>query len=179
MQQLPILEGLVATSHPCNNCQPIVLTYHHSPPPLSTSPSSFILLSDSDSDNHHTYISLKSSATIPMSTLATVKPTSSKAPVLTAGDLTPAVAMDFENAAQDFFIAKSVPANKQVLLILPGIKDICICDWITADQARITSLPFNNFIKEYVRTIFRMTGRIRSENLGCSEMSHSKVLSRG
>jgi len=83
-----------------------------------------------------------------MSTLAMVEPTTGKALVLTAGDLTPAVAMDFENATQDFFIAKSVPADKQVLLILPGIKDICIHDWITADQACITSLPFNNFIKE-------------------------------
>ena len=56
--------------------------------------------------------------------------------------------MDFENAAQDFFVAKSVPADKQVLLILPGIKDIRIRDWITADCARISSLPFTDFIKE-------------------------------
>lgn len=83
-----------------------------------------------------------------MSTLATVEPTSGKAPVLTTGDLTPAVAMDFENAAQDFFMAKLVPAEKQVSLILPGIKDIQICDWITADCAHISSLPFNEFIKE-------------------------------
>jgi len=83
-----------------------------------------------------------------MSTLATVEPTSGKAPVLTTGDLTPAVAMDFENAAQDFFVAKSVPPKKQVSLILPGIKDIHICDWITADHACITSLSFDVFIKE-------------------------------
>ena len=83
-----------------------------------------------------------------MSTLATVEPTSGKAPVLTSGDLTPAVAMDFENASHNFFIAKSVPADKQVSLILPGIKDIRIRDWITADHARITALPFNEFIKE-------------------------------
>ena len=83
-----------------------------------------------------------------MSTLAIVEPTSGKALVLTAGDLTPAVAMDFENAAQDFFVAKSVPADKQVSLILPGIKDIRIRDWITADRTRISSLPFTDFIKE-------------------------------
>ena len=83
-----------------------------------------------------------------MSTLATVEPTSGKAPVLTTGDLTPAVVMDFENAAQDFFVAKSVPPEKQVSLILLGIKDIRICDWITADHARITSLSFDVFIKE-------------------------------
>ncbi|EDR02067.1 reverse transcriptase-RNase H-integrase [Laccaria bicolor S238N-H82] len=83
-----------------------------------------------------------------MSTLASVEPTSGKAPVLTAGDLTPAVAMDFENAAQDFFVTKSVPLDKQVALILPGIKDIRIRDWITADRARITTLSFVEFIKE-------------------------------
>jgi len=83
-----------------------------------------------------------------MSTLATVEPTSGKALVLTASDLTPAVAMDFKNAAQDFFVAKSVPADKQVSLILPGIKDIHVHDWIMADQARITSLTFIDFIKE-------------------------------
>ena len=83
-----------------------------------------------------------------MLTLATVEPTSSKAPVLTTGDLTLAVAMDFENVAQDFFVAKSVPPKKQVSLILPGIKDIQIHDWITANRACITSLSFDGFIKE-------------------------------
>ena len=82
-----------------------------------------------------------------MSTLATVELTSGKVPVLTTGDLTPAVAMDFKNAAQDFFVTKSVPLEKQVSLILPGIKDICIHDWITADRARVTSLSFMDFIK--------------------------------
>ena len=90
-----------------------------------------------------------------MSTLATVEPTNGKAPVLTTGDLMPAVAMDFENTAQDFFVAKSVPAEEQVSLILPGIKDIQICDWITVDHARISSLPFNKFIKELHLNFFQ------------------------
>jgi len=51
-----------------------------------------------------------------MSTLATIEPMSGKAPILTTGDLTPAVTMDFENAAQDFFVAKSVPPEKQLSL---------------------------------------------------------------
>jgi len=148
-QQLPILEGLVPTSHPCNNHQLLIPNCSHSPPPVSSSTLSFILSSDSDSDDH-TYIPSKSPLPPPlhMSTLATVEPMSGKAPVLTASDLTPAVAMDFENTAQDFFVTKSVPADKQVSLILPGIKDICMCDWIMADQACITSLTFTNFIKE-------------------------------
>jgi hypothetical protein len=83
-----------------------------------------------------------------MSTLATVDPTSAKAPVLTAGDIAPAVMMDFENAALDFFVSKSVPAEKQVTMIIPGIKDIRIHDWITAEHKRIVALPFADFMSE-------------------------------
>lgn len=59
-----------------------------------------------------------------MSTLATVDPTGAKVPILTAGNISPVVMMDLENAAQDFFVAKSVPANKQVAMVIPGLKDI-------------------------------------------------------
>ena len=45
-------------------------------------------------------------------------------PALTAGDILPVVMMDFENAAEDFFIAKSVPADKQAVMVIPGLKDI-------------------------------------------------------
>jgi len=79
---------------------------------------------------------------------ATVDPTSTKAPVLTAGDISPTVMMDFENAAQDFFVAKSVPTEKQVAMVIPGLKDICICDWITADREHLIALPFVEFMKE-------------------------------
>ena len=83
-----------------------------------------------------------------MSTLTTVDPTSVKAPVLTAGNISPAVMMDFENATLDFFVSKSVPGEKQVTMIIPGIKDIHICDWITAEHDCIVALPFADFMKE-------------------------------
>jgi len=83
-----------------------------------------------------------------MSTTASVEPTSGKAPVLTAGDISPAVMMDFENAALDFFVAKSVPAEKQVTMIIPGIKDLRIRNWITAECERIIALSFANFVSE-------------------------------
>ena len=57
-------------------------------------------------------------------TTATVDPTSVKALVLMVGDISPAVMMDSENAAQDLFIAKSVLADKQVAIVIPGLKDI-------------------------------------------------------
>ena len=83
-----------------------------------------------------------------MSVLATVEPTSVKAPVLTEGDISPTVMMDFENAALDFFVSKSVPVDKQVTMIIPGIKDLHIHDWISADCARLVELPFSDFMKE-------------------------------
>ena len=83
-----------------------------------------------------------------MSVLATVEPTSAKAPVLTEGDISPAVMMEFENTALDFFVSKSVPADKQVTMVIPGIKDLRIRDWIAADRARLIDLPFSDFMKE-------------------------------
>ena len=83
-----------------------------------------------------------------MSTLATVDPTSAKAPILTQGNISPAIMMDFENAALNFFVSKSIPPDKQVIMIIPGIKDLCICDWITAEHACIITLPFADFIAE-------------------------------
>ncbi|EDR15393.1 uncharacterized protein LACBIDRAFT_321191 [Laccaria bicolor S238N-H82] len=83
-----------------------------------------------------------------MSTLASVDPSSAKAPILTQGNISPAVMMDFENAALDFFVSKSIPADKQVTMIIPGIKDLHIRDWITAERARIVVLPFADFITE-------------------------------
>jgi len=79
---------------------------------------------------------------------ATVDPTSVKVPILTAGDISPTVMMDFENAAQDFFVTKSVPAEKQVVIVIPGVKDICIRDWITADHEHLIALLFIEFMKE-------------------------------
>jgi len=68
-----------------------------------------------------------------MSNAATVEPTSRKAPILTSGEITPSVMMEFENVCYDFFEAKSVPVEKQVAFILPGIRDLHIQNWIAAD----------------------------------------------
>lgn len=83
-----------------------------------------------------------------MSTLATVDPTSAKAPILTQGDIMPVVMMDFENVALDFFISKSVPADKQVTMVIPGIKDLCIRNWIAVECVCIVALPFADFMME-------------------------------
>jgi len=105
-------------------------------------PTSFHLSSDSSSDEQHAYIPSK------MSDVATVELTSGKAPVLTGGDVMPAIMMEFENTCHDFFEAKLVPTEKQVAFILPGIKDFHICNWIAADCATIVVLPFTSFMSQ-------------------------------
>jgi len=83
-------------------------------PPVSSSPNyPSSDSSDSEPDTYtHTYSQQNHQSTI--STLATVEPTSAKAPILTEGDISPAIMMDFENTALDFFVSKSVSADKQV-----------------------------------------------------------------
>ena len=56
--------------------------------------------------------------------------------------------MDFENAAFSFFVSKSIPSEKQVSMIIPGIKDLRICDWISAEHVHLFELPFIDFMKE-------------------------------
>jgi len=82
-----------------------------------------------------------------MSTITTVEPTSAKAPVLTEGDISPAVMMDFENATLNFFVSKSIASEKQVTMIIPGIKDLRICDCISAEHGHLVKLPFVDFMK--------------------------------
>ncbi|EDR12184.1 uncharacterized protein LACBIDRAFT_311293 [Laccaria bicolor S238N-H82] len=83
-----------------------------------------------------------------MSTAATVEPTSGKAPILTSGDITLSVMMEFENTCYDFFEAKSVPADEQVAFILPGIRDLHVRNWVAADCVTIVTLPFTSFMTQ-------------------------------
>lgn len=106
--------------------------------------SSFTLSTDSSSDNQCAYIPPK--VTHKKSNAATVEPMSGKAPVLTNGDVTPAVMMEFENTCYDFFEVMSILAEKHVAFILPGIRNLHIRNWIAADCATIVALPFATFM---------------------------------
>jgi hypothetical protein len=39
-----------------------------------------------------------------------------------------------ENAFNEFFIAKAIPKENKVKLILGAFKDVHICDWIATDH---------------------------------------------
>ena len=73
----------------------------------------------------------------------------SKVPVLHAGDITPAVMREYEDACNGYFDHKDINADKQVRMIIAGIKDPCIRDWIASERTRIQSLSFADFMTEF------------------------------
>ena len=73
----------------------------------------------------------------------------SKAPVLTAGDLTPAIVHAYEMACLGYFESKDIAADKQVRKILAGLQDPRIQDWISVDRDRFLELSFTDFMTEF------------------------------
>jgi hypothetical protein len=72
-----------------------------------------------------------------------------KPPTLHAGDISPAVMRDFEEACVGYFETKEIEEEKQVRKILPGLHDSRIRDWITSDCERICTLDFKDFMSKF------------------------------
>jgi hypothetical protein len=70
----------------------------------------------------------------------------SKAPILTLGEITPAVMRSYETACLGFFENKDVPEDKQVCKVLAGLQDTHVQDWISVDRPRFLTLSFTNFM---------------------------------
>lgn len=151
-QQLPILNSLTSNIHHGSSCSSS--RQIQSAPLTFLIPSSLLLSSSDSSDSEqgtyiHAYIHQNSTNHhLIMSTLTAVEPTSTKAPILTEGDISPAIMMDSENAALNFFVSKSVPAEKQVTMIIPNMKDLRIHDWVSAECMHLVELPFSDFMKK-------------------------------
>jgi hypothetical protein len=73
----------------------------------------------------------------------------SKPPVLTAGEITPAVMRSYENACLSYFENKDIAEEKQVRKILGGLQDSRLHDWIDIDRERFLTLSFVNFMVEF------------------------------
>ena len=73
----------------------------------------------------------------------------SKVPILTPGDISSAVMRQFEHSCKNYFVHKKIMADDQVTLILGGILDDCIGDWISADHDRLVTLSFDTFMVEF------------------------------
>jgi len=83
----------------------------------------------------------------PMATLEQSSP--SKVPVLTPGDISPTVMRQFEHGCRNYFVHKKIIADDQVALIIGGIQDNRVGDWISGDRDRLIALSFDAFMVEF------------------------------
>jgi len=74
---------------------------------------------------------------------------SSKVPMLTARDISPAVMRQFEHRCKNYFVHKKVIADDQVSLIIGGIQDNHVGDWISGDWDRLVTLSFDAFMVKF------------------------------
>jgi len=82
--------------------------------------------------------------------MASVKQSApSKVPVLMVGDISPATMCQFEHACMNYFVHKKVITDNQVSLIIGGILDDCVGDWIVSDRARLIGISFEAFMIEF------------------------------
>ena len=75
---------------------------------------------------------------------------SSRAPTLSAGQVSPEVLWDFEEACLNYFNRnkKKIAAEEQTGAILGEMLDFRIRDWISNNRSRLTALDFSAFMKE-------------------------------
>ena len=83
----------------------------------------------------------------PKATIEQSAPT--KVPVLTAGDITPATMRQYENACNNYFVHKKIPGDDQVSMIVGGLLDTRVADWIDTDRMCIVDLSFADFMDEF------------------------------
>lgn len=70
-------------------------------------------------------------------------------PVLTAGEISPQNARDFELACDGYFERKKIAADEQVAMILYGFKDACVVSWVSAHRDRLKKMTFPAFMSEF------------------------------
>ncbi|KAG2129139.1 hypothetical protein DEU56DRAFT_741575, partial [Suillus clintonianus] len=70
-----------------------------------------------------------------------------KPPKLTAGEITPQVAHDWENACETYFLHKSVEAADQVKMIAFGMLDPRLHTWYLTQRATLDAGTFQNYMK--------------------------------
>ena len=73
----------------------------------------------------------------------------SKVPILTAGNISPSIMCQFEHPWKNYFIHKKIISDDQVSLIISGILDDCITNWIIAECDRLVGLSFNAFMANF------------------------------
>ena len=73
----------------------------------------------------------------------------SKVPILTAGNISPTIMCQFEHTCKNYFTHKKIITDDQVSLIIGGILDDRVTDWIIAEHERLIALSFNVFMTDF------------------------------
>jgi hypothetical protein len=69
-------------------------------------------------------------------------------PLLTLGEVSPMVMHQWEMACKDVFsVNKKLDNTDHVSVVLPGLKDMCACDWVATHCAELVDLSFTDFMK--------------------------------
>jgi hypothetical protein len=73
---------------------------------------------------------------------------SSKVPILHREEVIPQSLHDFEDGCRAYFDNKNITPDHQVRMIISGLRDIRIRDWIVAEHVRVVELNFDDFMSE-------------------------------
>ena len=68
--------------------------------------------------------------------------------ILTTGDITPKVIIDWFNACENYFTERDTPDDKRVAKVLGGLQDVLFKDWYSPNRAHIAALSWDEFIKK-------------------------------
>ncbi|KAJ7126435.1 hypothetical protein C8R43DRAFT_1123225 [Mycena crocata] len=118
---------------------------------------------------------------------ATVIAVPGKQPTLTPGPLSPAILANYEHACRNYFNTKDIAAEKQVAVVIGGLQDIHIVDWLTPEEesARVVALKFKEFMAELCARFLDKDweSKARTDSLKCcmraDEMfleSHTRIV---
>lgn len=72
-----------------------------------------------------------------------------KVPLLTAGEISIEVYLQWLDACDDYFVIKEVKDDKMVIHAATGFQSLLVRDWYRTDSARLRALPWSDFAKEF------------------------------
>ncbi|KAH7904200.1 hypothetical protein BJ138DRAFT_1019457, partial [Hygrophoropsis aurantiaca] len=91
-----------------------------------------------------------SSNGVPMAAVEQSAP--SKPPTLTPGDISPAVARNWDMACRTYFMHKRINAEDQVKMIAFGMLDPRLQNWYITNSEQLDVLSFPDYLKEFKST---------------------------
>jgi hypothetical protein len=72
-----------------------------------------------------------------------------KVPMLSVGELTIEVFIQWKDACEDYFEIKDIADEKRVTHASTGFQNILVCDWFRGNAARMHKLSWDDFASEF------------------------------